>query len=59
LLKLLYREDIWREATKALKVTEAEIPKNTYRGVETFFDGIKYDPENPTAYLKSLKISKF
>jgi hypothetical protein len=26
--------------------------------VETFFDGVKFDPENPTAYLKSLKIKK-
>ncbi|MGV2388312.1 MAG UNVERIFIED_CONTAM: hypothetical protein LVR29_08280 [Microcystis novacekii LVE1205-3] len=24
----------------------------------TFFDGVKSDPENPTAYLKSLKIKK-
>jgi len=26
------------------------------RGVETFFDGVKFDPDDPTAYLKSLKI---
>jgi len=50
------REDIWREAAKALGVPEAEIPKDTSRGVETFFDGVKFDPENPKAYLDALKI---
>jgi nitrate/nitrite transport system substrate-binding protein len=50
------REDIWREAAKALGVPEAEIPKDTSRGVETFFDGVKFDPENPKAYLDGLKI---
>jgi nitrate/nitrite transport system substrate-binding protein len=37
---------------------EAAIPKSTSRGVETFFDGVKFDPEDPSAYLKSLKIKK-
>jgi nitrate/nitrite transport system substrate-binding protein len=52
------REDLWREAAKTLKVADSEIPKSSSRGVETFFDGVKFDPENPTAYLKSLKIKK-
>lgn len=52
------REDLWKEAAKTLKVADSEIPKSTSRGVETFFDGIKFDPENPTAYLSSLKIKK-
>ena len=52
------REDIWREAAKTIGVADTEIPKSTSRGVETFFDGVKFDPENPTAYLKSLKIKK-
>ena len=52
------REDLWREAAKSLGVADSEIPKNASRGVETFFDGVKFDPENPTAYLKSLKIKK-
>lgn len=52
------REDIWREAAKSLGVTDAEIPKNPSRGVETFFDGVKFDSEDPQAYLKSLKIKK-
>ncbi|AFZ30508.1 nitrate transport protein [Gloeocapsa sp. PCC 7428] len=52
------REDLWREAAQALGVPAAEIPKSPSRGVETFFDGVKFDPENPTAYLNSLKIKK-
>jgi nitrate/nitrite transport system substrate-binding protein len=52
------REDLWREAAKALNVADSEIPKSPSRGVETFFDGVKFDPEDPTAYLKSLKIKK-
>lgn len=51
------REDLWQEAAKALG-QEAMIPKTTSRGVETFFDGVKFDPENPKAYLDSLKIKK-
>lgn len=52
------REDLWREAAKGLGVADAEIPKSTSRGVETFFDGVKFDPEKPEEYLKSLKIKK-
>ena len=51
------REDIWREAATALG-QEAMIPKSTSRGVETFFDGTTFDPENPQAYLDSLKIKR-
>jgi nitrate/nitrite transport system substrate-binding protein len=51
------REDIWQEAAKAIG-QESAIPSSPSRGVETFFDGIKFDPENPDAYLKSLKIKK-
>lgn len=52
------REDLWREAAKALNVAVADIPSSKSRGVETFFDGVKFDPENPTAYLKSLKLKR-
>ncbi|HEY9875094.1 MAG TPA: CmpA/NrtA family ABC transporter substrate-binding protein [Candidatus Obscuribacterales bacterium] len=52
------REDLWKEAAKALNVPDAEIPTSTSRGVETFFDGVKFDPEKPEEYLKSLKIKK-
>jgi len=51
------REDIWKEAAKEAGFT-ADIPTATSRGVETFFDGIKFDPANPEAYLKSLKIKR-
>lgn len=50
------RSDLWREAAKELGVTAAEIPQTDSRGVETFFDGVKFDPENPSQYLNSLKI---
>jgi nitrate/nitrite transport system substrate-binding protein len=49
---------LWREAAKALGVPEAQIPSSDSRGVETFFDGVKFDPEKPEEYLKSLKIKK-
>jgi len=52
------RSDLWREAAKALGVPEAQIPSSDSRGVETFFDGVKFDPEKPEEYLKSLKIKK-
>lgn len=55
LIKKVNREDLWREAAKALNVAAADIPKSTSRGVETFFDGVKFDPENPQAYLDGLK----
>jgi hypothetical protein len=32
------------------------MPEGTSRGVETFFDGVTFDPANPQAYLDSLKI---
>ncbi|MBD2693034.1 CmpA/NrtA family ABC transporter substrate-binding protein [Anabaena catenula] len=52
------REDLWKEAAKALGVAAAEIPASSSRGVETFFDGVKFDPEKPEEYLKSLQIKK-
>lgn len=51
------REDLWREAATAMG-QEAAIPKSPSRGVETFFDGVTFDPENPKAYLDSLKIKR-
>ncbi|BAY12897.1 CmpA/NrtA family ABC transporter substrate-binding protein [Calothrix sp. NIES-2098] len=52
------KEDLWKKAAKAIGVPDAEIPTSTSRGVETFFDGIKFDPEKPEEYLNSLKIKK-
>jgi bicarbonate transport system substrate-binding protein len=50
------REDIWKEA--AQEAGFSDIPTSTSRGVETFFDGTTYDPENPQAYLDSLAIKR-
>jgi nitrate/nitrite transport system substrate-binding protein len=58
LIKKVNREDLWKAAATALKVDAAQIPASTSRGVETFFDGVKFDPEKPEEYLKSLKIKK-
>jgi nitrate/nitrite transport system substrate-binding protein len=52
------REDLWREAAQALNIPAAEIPSSPSRGVETFFDGVQFDPENPQKYLDSLAIKK-
>jgi bicarbonate transport system substrate-binding protein len=55
LIDKVNREDIWREAATEAGFT-ADIPASTSRGVETFFDGVKFDPENPQRYLDDLKI---
>jgi nitrate/nitrite transport system substrate-binding protein len=52
------REDLWRDAAKALGVAAADIPATSSRGKETFFDGKVFDPDNPQAYLKSLSIKR-
>jgi ABC-type nitrate/sulfonate/bicarbonate transport systems, periplasmic components len=57
LVDAVNREDLWKEAAKAIG-QEAMIPASTSRGVETFFDGVKFDPENPEEYLKTLKLKK-
>ena len=49
------REDLWRAAAKTIG---AAAPASTSRGVETFFDGKVFDPENPSAYLTSLAIKR-
>jgi len=58
LVKKVNREDIWRDAAKAIGVAAADIPASTSRGKETFFDGKVFDPANPTAYLASLSIKR-
>lgn len=52
------REDIWRDAAKTVGVAASDIPSATSRGVEKFFDGKTFDPENPSAYLASLAIKR-
>jgi bicarbonate transport system substrate-binding protein len=56
LIDKVNREDIWKAAAKEMGVPDADIPSNTSRGIEEFFDGVKFDPEKPEEYLKSLKI---
>jgi nitrate/nitrite transport system substrate-binding protein len=58
LVNKVNREDLWREAAKALSVPASDIPPTPSRGKETFFDGKVFDPENPAAYLKSLSIKR-
>jgi bicarbonate transport system substrate-binding protein len=52
------REDLWQEAAKKLGLPAADIPTGSSRGPEKFFDGIIYNPEDPQAYLQSLKIKQ-
>ncbi len=58
LVDAVNREELWREAAQALNIPASDIPSSSSRGVETFFDGVQFDPENPKAYLDSLKIKK-
>jgi nitrate/nitrite transport system substrate-binding protein len=58
LVNKVNREDLWREAAQALSVQASDIPASSSRGKETFFDGKVFDPENPSAYLKSLSIKR-
>ncbi len=51
-------EDVWRAAAARAGVPNAEAPRGTSRGRETFFDRKVFDPENPAACLASLAISK-
>ncbi|MGL5117480.1 MAG: CmpA/NrtA family ABC transporter substrate-binding protein [Beijerinckiaceae bacterium] len=50
------RSDLWSEAAKTLGIAGA--PTGDSRGVETFFDGVKFDPADPQAYLRALKIKR-
>ncbi len=58
LINKVNREDIWKSAAKEMGIAAADIPTSTSRGVEEFFDGIKFDPEKPEEYLKSLNLKK-
>lgn len=57
-LTAVNRGDLWSEAAKSLGVAAAEIPTSSSRGVEKFFDKVEFNPDQPDAYLKSLKIKK-
>ena len=56
LIAKVNRSDLWRQAAAELNVPAAQIPDSDSRGVETFFDGKTFDPQNPQAYLDSLSI---
>jgi len=58
LVNKVNREDLWRDAAKALSLPASDIPASPSRGKETFFDGKVFDPDNPGAYLKSLSIKR-
>ncbi|MCT7975875.1 CmpA/NrtA family ABC transporter substrate-binding protein [Laspinema olomoucense] len=58
LIDQVNREDIWKEAAREAGIAEADIPTNTSRGVERFFDGKVFDPANPQAYLDSLALKR-
>jgi bicarbonate transport system substrate-binding protein len=58
LIDKVNRSDLWKEAAQEAGIASADIPTSDSRGVETFFDGITFDPANPKAYLDSLKIKK-
>jgi len=58
LIDKVNRSDIWREVAKEVNIPAADIPSSDSRGVEKFFDGKEFNPDNPRAYLDSLKIKK-
>jgi ABC-type nitrate/sulfonate/bicarbonate transport system substrate-binding protein len=49
------REDLWKNAAKAIGIPDTIIPISTSRGTETFFDGVDFDPYNPAKYLSMRK----
>ncbi len=46
------REDLWKNAAKAIGVPDTNIPISTSRGIETFFDGVKFDPDRSNIFSK-------
>lgn len=56
LISKVNRQDLWMAAAKTIGASD--LPTSTSRGVETMFDGVSFDPANPTAYLDKLKIKK-
>ena len=54
LVNKVNRSDLWRQAAQANGYGNG--PAGDSRGVEVFFDGVKFNANNPQAYLNSLKI---
>ncbi|MBD2326016.1 CmpA/NrtA family ABC transporter substrate-binding protein [Alkalinema sp. FACHB-956] len=58
LISKVNREDLWKQCAQEIGVPASDIPSDKSRGIEEFFDGVKFDPANPEAYLSSLKIKR-
>ena len=58
LIAKVNREDLWREAAKRSACQPIRSSASSSRGIETFFDGKVFDPDNPAAYLASLAIKR-
>lgn len=58
LIDKVNRSDLWKEAATEAGIASADIPTSDSRGIEEFFDGKKFDPANPKAYLNSLAIKR-
>ena len=58
LVRGVNREDVWRAAATAAGAPASDLPAGPSRGIETFFDGVRFDPADPAAYLASLAIKK-
>jgi nitrate/nitrite transport system substrate-binding protein len=54
LVNKVNRSDLWRQAAKANGYGNG--PAGDSRGVEVFFDGVRFDANNPKAYLNTVKI---
>lgn len=50
------REDLWKNAAKAIGVADTNLPMSTSRGLETFFDSSIFDPKSPEKYLSNLML---
>lgn len=56
LIDRVNRADLWLEAAREAGFTD--LPSGDSRGIEKFFDGKEFNPDNPEAYLKSLAIKR-
>ena len=49
------REDLWKSAARDLGIPDTNIPVSNSRGIEVFFDGLSFDPQDPEKYLSKTK----
>jgi nitrate/nitrite transport system substrate-binding protein len=50
------RSDLWSQAARTLGIANAVTGDS--RGVERFFDGVVFDPADPLAYLRAVRIKR-